>query len=124
MHGLALGHRVRRVVGALAVHVGLEQPEQAVNIRVGEQHDVVHVFDRRHHFRAIGAAQNRAARSLQSLHRLIVVDGDDQPVGLRRGAGQIAHMADVHHVEAPVGKRNRPSAFPIGDHGRRKTRLR
>ena len=116
-HGLSLRDGVGRVVGALAMHVGLQQPKQAVYVRIGEQHDVIDVFERRDHLCAIGAAQDRPAGSLQRLYGIIVVDGDDQRVGLGRGTREIPHMTHVQDVETSVGKSNRASLSPFGENG-------
>ena len=103
---VALGHGVDGVVGALAVHVG-QQREQRAHGRLGEDDDVVHAAQRRHELGAVGRRQDGPARALQRPHRRVVVDGDDQPVGLRRGALEIADVADVQQVEAAVGERDR-----------------
>ena len=81
---LALRHGIDRVVRALAVHVRLESRQQALDGRLAET-------ARRSRRRAARRPVPRARRPacigrpspFQRPHRLIVVDRDDQAIGLR-----------------------------------------
>ena len=123
-HRLALGHGLGRVVGAFAVHVGLQQAQQPVHVGIGKQHDVVDALERRHHLGAIGRAQNRAAGTLQPTHRPIVVDRDDEPIGLRLRIGEIAHVPDVQDIETAVRKRDGAAFGAFSVNRRRRDRVR
>ena len=68
--GVALGNGVDGVVGALAVHVGLQQLEQRRHRRLGKDHDVIDRAQRGHQLGAIGLRQHRPRRPFQSANRL------------------------------------------------------
>ena len=61
-HDRALGHGVDGVVGAFAVHVGLEQRQQPLDGRIAEDDDIVDAAQRADQLRTIGGRQNRPAR--------------------------------------------------------------
>jgi hypothetical protein len=103
-HGVAFGHGVGGVVGPLAVHVGLEQTEQPVDIRIREHDHVVDALDGRHHLGALGRREDRTPGPLEAGNRRVVVDRHDQAIGLGRRSLEVADVPDVEDVEAPVGK--------------------
>ena len=105
-HGLALGHGVDGVVGPLAVHVRPQREQQRRDGRLGKDDDVVDAAQRRDELGAIRRRQDRPARPLQRRRPIVVVDGDDEAVGLARGGLQVADVADVQQVEAAVGERD------------------
>ena len=86
---------------------GCSASSSGADRRLGKDHDVVDAAQRGDELRAMLGGQNRPALPLQRLHRGIVVDRDDEQVGLLRGGLEIAHVADVQQVEAAVGERDR-----------------
>jgi len=106
-HGLPLGHGRFGVVGSLAMNIGLDRLEQRCNRGLVENDNVVDVPKRRDHLCTIGLVHNRSTTTLQPSNRLIVIDRDDQSVGLPRGILQVADMPDVEQIEATVCERVR-----------------
>ena len=86
------------------MHVGLEALEQPRHGRVREDDDVVDAAERGDELGAVRRRAAPAGPALQRRHRLVVVDRDDQAVGLGRRALQVADVADVQQVEAAVGE--------------------
>src|SRR6185503_20944312 len=63
-HDVALGNRLGRVVGALAVHVGLEREQQAADVVLVEYDHVVDGAQRADEQRAIAGGQQRTVLAL------------------------------------------------------------
>ena len=103
---LALGNGFGGVVGPFAVNVRTQQLEQRRDRRLGKDGHVVHATQRGDQLRAIRGLQNRPARSLRCRHH-IVVDGNDEPIGLRRRSPQIPNVTDMQQIEASVCERDR-----------------
>ena len=99
-----LGNGVNRVVGPLAVHVGSKEFEKLGNGRFVKYGDVVDAAKRCHQFSAFGSFQNRSARPFRG-RGLIVVHGNDQPVGFQRGGVKIPDVTHMQEIETAVGKR-------------------
>ena len=108
--GVALGHGVDGVVGPLAVHVGPQRQQKRRDGRLGKDRHVVHAAERGDELRAIRRRQDRPARALQARHRRVVVDRDDEAIGLARRRLEVADVADVQQIEAAVGKGDRAPA--------------
>jgi hypothetical protein len=115
-YDVPLWHRVGRVVGALAVHVWLETLEQVCDRRPREHRHVVDAAQRRDELRACRGRQHRPAGPLERVHRVVVVDRDDEAIALRARALEIADVADVDDVEAAVRERDAPARASIGGH--------
>ena len=96
------------------MHIGLEQAQQRVDVELRKHDDVVHGPQRADELGPVGGGQDGTPRPLERPHRLVAVDGDDQPVGLRLGTLQVADVADVEHIEAAVGQRDRSPRLPFG----------
>ena len=112
-------HGLDGVVGALAVHIGLDRLKHVPDRLATEDHHVVHAPDGRDELRAVERRHDRAAGSLQPVHRGIVIHGHDEAVGLSGGALQVAHVPDVEDVEAAVRERHGSTRGAIGgDSGR------
>ena len=111
---VALGDRVERVVGALAVDVRLQRFEQRADGRLGKDDDVVDAAQRRDELGPIGGGQHRPPLPFQRPHRVVVIDRDDQSVCLGGGGLQIADVADVQQVEASVGERHASAGRAVG----------
>src|SRR6266853_5461246 len=52
-HDRPLGHGVDRVIGALAMHVGLEECEQPLHVGIGKESHVIDAAKSRHEFGTI-----------------------------------------------------------------------
>src|SRR5205085_11442474 len=105
---LAPVYLFERVVAALREHVGQNlRDERARRLLVEDRHEV-HRRERREHFGALALAQHGATRALQSAHRAVAVDGDEQRVPQLPRGFEVAHVPDVQKVEAPVGEDEPP----------------
>ena len=86
-HRLALRHGFHGVVGALAVHVGLAAASSSgVTVGSGKIDDVVDAAQRGDELGAIRGRQDRPAGAFQRAPPTIVVDRDDQAIGLAAAA--------------------------------------
>ena len=101
---VAFGHGLRRVVRALAVDVGPEREQQPSHVVLGEDDHVVHAPERGHEKGAIRRRLDGPALALEPAHGLVGVDPHHQDVRLGAGPLQVANVADVENVEAPVGE--------------------
>ena len=106
-HDVPLGDGVGRVVGALAVNVGPQRAEQARDVVLVEDDDVVHGAQGGHEQRAVLRRHHRPPLALQAAHGRVAVDADHEHVGLGPGCLEIAHVSDVQDVEAAVGEGHR-----------------
>ena len=102
-----LGNGLDGVVGAFAVDVGLDPAQQAFDVVVGKRHDVIDRVERRDDLGPLGRRHHRPPRPLQPCDRCVLVHGDDEAIGFGGRALQVPHVADVQHIEAAVGERNR-----------------
>ena len=109
----AFRHRLFGVVGPFAVHVRLQESQQPLDVRIAEHHDVIHAAKSGDELGTIRRGQDGTARTLERRDGRIVVDRDDQTLGFRRGAFQIAYVADVQQIEAAVRERDRPAGRAI-----------
>ena len=100
-----LRYRLHRIVGALAVHVGLQQEQQRIDGSLRKDDDVVDAAYGGNDLRSFVGAKDGPPRSFPA-GRFIAVDGHDQAIGFTRGGLQIANVSDVHEIEAPVCKRH------------------
>ncbi len=113
-HGLSLRNRGDRVIGTFAVDVRFETSKQLVDIRVGENQDIVDRSEGTDDRGSIGSSKNRPVRPLQRADRVIVIDRHDEPIGLCLRTFQIANVTDVQHVEATIGKGDGSAGGAIG----------
>ena len=88
------------------MHVGLDQHQQPLDVRIAEHNHVVDAAQRADELGAIGGRQNRAARPFQRRHRPIVVDRHDQAIRLGRRPLQVPDVADMEQIEAAVRERD------------------
>ena len=78
-----------------------------------KNHDVVDAPQRGDELGPVLARQDWPSLPLQRPHRLVVIDRHDQAIGFGRGGLEIADMAHVQQVEAPVGKGHAPTGRAI-----------
>ena len=97
--------------------VRLQTREQPVDLEILEDHHVVDEAKRVDQLGAIGGRKDRPPGALQSLHRCITIDRDDQAIRFGRGAAQIANVADVQQIEAAVRERNRAAGRAVARDG-------
>ena len=110
---LAFRHGVDGVVGALAVHVGFDLPQQAFDGQLGKDDHVVGGTKRRHELGAIGRGHHRAIGALQRRDRCVIVDRDDQTIPFPACALEVPDVTDVQNVETPVGEGNRAASAAV-----------
>src|SRR2546423_1037964 len=90
------------VVAALREHVRQDfNDERARRLLVEDRHEV-NGREGREKFGALALVHHGAARALQSAHRAVAVDGDEQSVSQTTRRFEVAHVPDVQDVEAPV----------------------
>src|SRR5450631_34824 len=112
---VALGDALRRVVGALGVKVRANFANDIAHVVFRENNDRVHIRERRQNFRAFFRRYHGPPLTLQCAYGSIGVDRDNQfATEFPRGT-QVAHMADMQHIETSVGQRDAiAGAPPIG----------
>ncbi len=101
-HGLALGHGVDGVIGALAVDVRLQLEQQRRHGRFRKNDDVGDAAQGGDELGPILFGEERPVGPLQGRDRPIVVDGDDEAIGFARGRLEVADVAGVQQIEAAV----------------------
>src|ERR1017187_2141303 len=109
---VTLGDALRRVVGALGVKVGADFANEGAHILFWKNNNGVHIRQRSQNFRAFFRRHHGPPFTLQRAHGSIGVDRDNQfATEFPRGM-QIAHMADMQHIETPVGQRDAIAVAP------------
>jgi hypothetical protein len=98
--------RCPRCSPCLAVHVGPQGEEKALDVVVLEHDNVVYGALTRHEERPLRRFDERPAGALEPAHRLVAVDPHHEHVTLGLGALEITNVADVEDVEAAVGERH------------------
>ena len=106
-HGVALGHGVDRVVGALAVHVGLQQLEQRRDRRLAKRsrrsrRRAARPPAPRDRLAAAPAATAPSARAPTASSLIATISRSAS----RFAAFEVADVADVQQIEAAVGERD------------------
>ena len=87
--------------------VGPQREQQRRHGRLGKDDDVVDAAQRGDELGAIRRSAGSAGPAPSAADRRIVVDGDDEPIGLARRGLQVADVADVQQIEAAVGEGDR-----------------
>jgi hypothetical protein len=113
LHDASLGHRLDRVVGALAVHFRLEKEQQTLDGRIVKDDDVIDRVERRKNLSTLDGRHDWALWSLQRRHRGVIVHCHDQAIGVRGRTAQMAHVPDVQEIEASVGESDPASRLPV-----------
>jgi hypothetical protein len=113
LHDAALRNGIDSVVGTLAVHLGLQQQQQALGGSVAEHHDIVDRLKCGNDFGPLARWHDRSPRALQRGDRSIVVDGNDEAIRLSRGTAQVSNMSDVQEIEASVGESDSPTLSSV-----------
>jgi hypothetical protein len=99
------------------VHLGLQQQQQALDGSVAEHHDIVDRLKCGDDFGPLARWYDRSPRTFQRGDRSIVVDGNDEAIGLSRGTAQVSNVSDVQEIEASVGESDSPTLSSVaGDH--------
>ena len=100
----AFGNGIGGVVGAFGVDVGVQFFEQFLDIRFGENYDVVDGSEGGDEKGAGLFVEDGTAGAFQRASAGIGVDGDDEEIAFGFRAGQIASVTDVERIEAAVGE--------------------
>jgi hypothetical protein len=99
VHGVTLRDGFGCVVGSFAVHVRLQQVQQRRNRRLRKNDDVVDTMTPP----PVPPVQTRSDRRHRPHRRhRVVVHRDNQAIGLPRSALQVADVAHVREIEAPL----------------------
>jgi hypothetical protein len=96
------------------VHVWLQRFEQGTDRRLGKDDHIVHTPQRGDELSAMSGGKYRPALPFQPSNRLVIVDRHDEAICLGGGGLQVANVADVQQVEAPVGERQAPAGSAVG----------
>ena len=99
---LSFRDRLRRVVGALALKIGLERLQQSRGTLLVKNRHVRHAANRGDDLRALTLVHQRTIRTLQHAHRIITVHTDDENIGDLRRALQISNVTNVKNIEDAV----------------------
>jgi len=111
-HHLALGHRLFRIVRALAVDV---RPEPLENLRdvVGFEHEHdVDTLERSHELGSLLGGKDGPAGTLSPFGCPIPVHRHHEKVSLFARRAEIANVTDVDEVEVTVRENDPPSMLP------------
>ena len=109
---ITLGDRLRRVVGAFGLDIRTNLADDRLHIRFGKNYHCVHIRQSCHNLGALLRRHNWAAFSLESTHRFIGVNGDDElSAKLFRGS-QVTHVTYMQKVKATVCQSNAFSGAP------------
>src|SRR4051794_34663044 len=92
----------RGIICALRVHLGANDGEYPFRREVVELDDVVDGGERRQQLHALGRRQKGSAGPLETAHRFVAVDPDDENVAERTRPLEAPQMTDVHQIEAAV----------------------
>src|SRR6185437_9630881 len=98
----ALGNCVNGVVGALGVNTGTKVAQKSADVRLVENHDVIHGCKRGNQFGACLRGQNRTAGTFESADTRVGINRDDQEIAFPARALEIADMSRVQNIETAV----------------------
>src|SRR5688572_8157742 len=107
LHEGAAGDLVGGVVGALDQHVGAQGADELLGCVLGERGHQVDGAQCSQHGGAILERQERPPRTLEPLHRGVVVDSDDEPLPLGLRSLERRDVPAMNQVEHPVGEHDR-----------------
>ena len=109
---IVLGDTLRRVVGAFGMKIRTDFANDGAHVFFWKDNDGVHIRQRRQNFRALFGRHNGPTFTFQRAHGSIAVHRDNQFSAEFPGGMQVADMADVEHIEAPVGQRDAIAGAP------------
>jgi hypothetical protein len=109
---IALGDALCRVVSALGMKIRTNFANDGAHVFFWKDYNSVHIRQRRQNFRAFFGRHNGPPFTLQRAHGSIAVHRDNQLSAEFPCGTQVAHMANVQHVEAPVGQRDAIAGAP------------
>jgi hypothetical protein len=116
LHDASLGNGIDGVVGALAVHFGLQQQQQTLDGSVAEHHDVVNRLKCGNDFRALVRWNDWSPWTLQRGDRPIVVDGNNEAIRFSRRTAQVSNVTDVQQIEASIRESDSPTLGAVACH--------
>lgn len=99
------------VIAALDDDIGLEMSDEIERRVLGENYDEVDALQRGENVGALGIRAHRTRRSLETTHRLVTVDADDQSIGGISRREKHVDVTRVEQIEDAVGERN-PTLLP------------
>ena len=108
----ALRDALHRVVRALGMEIRTDFANDGAHVRFWKDYDGVHIGQRRQNFRAFFRWHYGPPFTLQCARGSIAVDRDNHLTAELPGRMQVADMADVQHVETPVGQRDPIAGAP------------
>lgn len=92
------------VIGAFCMNRGLKGVENAVDVRLIKDHNMIHTPKCGNKRRSFILIQDRAPGSFQAANRPVAVDRHNERIAQCACTFEIAHVADVENIEAAVGK--------------------
>jgi len=102
---VSLGDAFFGVVGALGMKIGTDFADYCADIFFREDHDGIDVRQRSEDLGALVGWHRWPSLSLQSTHRGIGIDRDDELASEFASGVKIADVANVQYIEAAVGER-------------------
>src|SRR5262249_37601505 len=98
------------------MNVRLHESQQPFNRRVAKNNYVVHAAKRGDELSTVLVGHDRLSRSLEALHRSIVVHRHNEPVGFSGSSFEVPRVAYMKQIKAAVRKRDRSAFGPIARH--------
>src|SRR4051794_33305385 len=104
-----------RVIAAFYQYARLDFCNELYRSVLLEDHDKVDGFQRSQHFRTSNVVLNRTPIALQSLHRCVAIQADNEAVAGGARRGQDLHVTRMEDVETTV-REPQPEALPAPIH--------
>jgi len=106
--------RVFRIIAAFDDYVGLQMSDKIERSVLGENYDEVHALERRENVCTLGVGAHRTRRTLESAHRLVAIEADDERIGAGARGSEDVDVPGMKQVEYAVGERHPTlsSSFP------------
>lgn len=95
-----------RVVAALDEHIGMQRPNDRERRVLWEDDHGVDALERGEHVGAVRLRAHRPPRALETPHRVVAVEADDERVGGRPRGDEEIDVSRMQEVEYAVGERD------------------
>src|SRR5262249_36541788 len=103
-HRRGLGHRVRGVVRPLGMDIRPQPRDEPVGRVLVEDEDMIDVAQGGEDLGALLGGHHRSSGALETRHRGVAVDADEEHVAESACGVQVPQVTDVQEIEAAVGE--------------------
>src|SRR6267154_690609 len=100
----ALRHSLRRVIGALGVHIGVQIFQQSFDVGLGKDHDIIHDAKRGDELRPGILTKDGTVGPFEIADARIGIHTDNEDVPFAASAFEITNVPDMERIEAAVRK--------------------